>query len=189
MNIGIDLDEVVVDFINPFIDYFNKRFGTTFEVEDMHSYNLWECGMGGNREEAIRFVREFYESDNFEKIPFWSGARETINYLRRNHKIYIITSRPEEFREKTDRFLAENFSGNGFSVLYSGDFHRQGRTKAEICRDYGIDVHLDDNLKYALECAREVRKVFLFDKPWNQQPVNGNIVRVKTWEEVLSELR
>ncbi|MEK6826183.1 MAG: hypothetical protein AABX90_00975, partial [Nanoarchaeota archaeon] len=65
----------------------------------------------------------------------------------------------------------------------------RGRSKAEVCREIGIDAIVEDSLEYAQECAVEGKKVVLLDCPWNQsEDLPPNIHRAKSWNEVLGYL-
>ena len=189
MKIGIDLDEVVVEFVKTFIDFYNRKYGKKINFRDIKSYNFWENGIGRDRDEAIRLVDEFYNSEKFESMPFVDGAFEGLKVLALRNKIYIITSRPERFKKKTDMFIKKYLSQIAPEVMYSGDFHSQGKTKAEILEEIGADCFIEDNMEYALTSSKKTRKVFLFDKPWNQRESDGKILRVKSWVEILKNLK
>lgn len=58
MNVGVDLDEVLADFLPSLMDYHNENYGTDFKKEDFHSYQFWHV-WGGTREEAIQKYMAF----------------------------------------------------------------------------------------------------------------------------------
>jgi len=186
MKIGIDLDDVLVEFVPGFLDFHNARYRKKIRADDIHSFDIWECGIGTTREEASLFMKEFYESSEFDSIPLVKGAKEAVNYLSKSNDLSIITSRKLEAREKTERFLEKHFPE--MPVFYSRGNYSPGKTKAEICGDLEMDVFIEDCLEYALECSGKVERVFLFDRQWNQADVNGNILRVFNWQEILNKL-
>lgn len=51
MRIGIDLDDVLAEFLEALIAYHNERYGTTLRTEDFMVYRFWEV-WGGTRDEA-----------------------------------------------------------------------------------------------------------------------------------------
>jgi len=182
---GVDLDETAWDFIHPFLLFLKETKGIEVKYEDIKSYNFWENGIGRNREEAVGLVGEFCSSPVFvDSIRPLAGAEEAISSLAREGKVYFLTSRQVEMREKTEFAVGKFFGGSG-EVYYSGDFHKQGKTKAELCRELAISEFYEDNLQYALECAKYITRVFLFDRPWNRAETNGKITRVKSWKEAM----
>ena len=185
MKIGIDLDDVVVDYTRGFCDFYNRRYGTNFSIEDFKSQRIWET-IGGNLWSAVGFVREFYKTDFFDEIKLIEGAGEGIKKLSENHRLYIITARFKQFRKKTEKSLEKYFNNPDLKLFFSG-FFNGARKKLEICKKQGIKLIIEDNKDYALKCAENGIRVFLFDKPWNQGDSNG-IIRVYNWNEILEKI-
>lgn len=189
MKIGIDMDDVIVDFFPSFLRFYNQRYEKDFKFQDMTDYHIWKIGIGRDREEAITLVDEFYNSNEFSQIPFVNGARKGVEELaRQNGDLIIITSRPIRFREKTQSFLEKHFRDIKFKIHYSSGLHEQGGTKADICKIEGVEIFLEDCLKYAEECVFNGISVLLLDKPWNQGS-NGKAERVYNWDEILEKIR
>lgn len=193
MKIGIDIDDVVGEFAKPFLDFYNVKYGKNIRYENVTSFNLWEVGVGQNREEAINLINEFYDSGDFDKIKLIEGAREGILSLSKFWEIYFITSRPLRFKEKTDRFIGINFSDINLKVIYLGDFYNDGgKSKSDICLENKIKLMIEDNLKYTKECSQKGIRVLLFNRSWNKcenryEEGNG-ILRVDNWQDVLDNL-
>jgi uncharacterized HAD superfamily protein len=192
MNIGVDLDEVVAGWCDGFIKFYNAKYGKDMKKGDFVRYNIWECGVGANQEEGWKFMEEFFYSDSFDEIKLIEGVREgLLELIKQKHNLSLITSRMLDTRPKTDKFLEKYLSDIPMSVFYSHTFNRNsdgkssGKLKSEICRDLGINYFVEDCLDYARDCARVCKGVFLLDKPWNQEYVNGNIIRVNNWGEIV----
>lgn len=188
MKLGFDLDDVVVNTIPSIVNFYNNRYGGCYMPKDIVSFNLWEVGIGRDREEAIQIVDEFFGLDDSEEMPLIEGSVESLHKLHsEGNKINIVTSRPLRFRVKTNRFLNRHLRKIPYEIFYSGDFHKQEQTKAEICSRIGIDLMVEDCLQYALK-FRDI-KVCLLDKPWNQDgDLPENLVRVYNWNEILKEI-
>lgn len=187
--IGIDIDEVVVEFMKHFIDYWNLEKGTSFRVEDLETYHLWETPVHLSKEESMREVLKFQMSPLFEQTSFVEGVFESIRELAKIHKIFFVTARPKEIRGETENMLNENLSGVDFNIFFSGDVYG-GKSKSEICIDCGADILIEDNYHYAVDCAEKGIKVFLLDKPWNRNCDNNlNIKRVSGWKEIVTDLK
>ncbi len=188
MKIGIDLDEVIVEFVRGYLKLYNLKYKKNILFENIFSYNLWES-LGISKEEAVQLADEYYTSEDFENIEFVKDVKESLQKLSKNNKLFIITSRHVKIKEKTKIFLKKIFPLINFEVIHSGDFFDwQGKSKAEICMEKGLDVFIEDRKEYALECAKKKIKVFLLDKPWNRNVANENMTRVYNWNEILDKI-
>ena len=66
----------------------------------------------------------------------------------------------------------------------------KGKTKGELCKDLNVDLMIEDDPKYAEDCALKGINVLLLDKPWNQNCIeHENIIRVKNWKEILERFK
>ena len=190
MKIGIDLDEVIVEQLDELVKFYYAKTGKLIPKEKFHSYywhDVWKIPL----EDAIAIDYEFKKSEQFEKIKPVEKAVESINKLAKMSELFIITSRPIIFKEKTEAWVKKHFGELPIKLIHSGDFHDYNKTKKkfEICKEFGIKIIIEDQDKYAIECANEGIKVILFDKPWNKKVSHNNIKRVKNWEETLIEIR
>ncbi len=205
VKIGYDLDDVIVDFFPTFLEFYNPRYGASYSFKDMISFWIWEIGIGKDKEEAIKIVNEFHESEYFERIPLIRRAKEGISEIFKltGRTPLIVTSRPIGFREKTNKSLARHFSDTDFSfqVHYSGDFHNgNGCSKAIFCRENGLNYFVEDCFDYSKTCRRIGTRTFLLRKPWNERnwvylienPLmaeNLNLIPVEGWEEIVEQVK
>ena len=189
MKIAIDIDEVVVEFFREYLELFNKRFNTTIKFEDMDNFHIWEvCNI--SKEDSLKLVNEFYRSDDFFKMELVDGVKEALEELREENEIHFITSRPISIKEKTQIFLGNLFQNYNFGLHFSGGVWGESRTKGEICKELEVDFFVEDNFDYAIDSARKGIKTFLMDKPWNQNgETHENLIRVKTWPEIMEKLK
>lgn len=100
-----------------------------------------------------------------------------------------MTTRPIIFKEKTENWIKKHIDFP-VKIIHSGDFYldNKARKKADICKEIGIKIMIEDVAKYALECAEVGILVILFDKPWNKGIKHKNIIRVNNWIEALKEI-
>lgn len=188
MKIGIDIDDVIVNFMEGFLEHSNLKNNTFFRVDDIKNYHLWEAGLHDSKEESIKEVAEFQNSENFDKLNLIEDVKEILEKISEIYDIYFITSRPKDLKDKTENFLRKNFPKNNFKIVYSGEIHG-GKSKAEICNDFEIPIMIEDNVVYALDCARNGIKVFLLEKPWNKNHEgHSNIVKINNLKEVLEKI-
>jgi 5'(3')-deoxyribonucleotidase len=190
MKIGIDLDEVLVDFLPAFIEYHNAVYGTSLGREDFFSYRYWEI-IGGTREEAIQKVHDFHQTSYFKNLKPIIGAQEALGLLRRGNDLFIITSRQNSITEITRQWIGRYFPDIFSDVCLTNSYSRSGdsKTKKEYCDLLGIDFLIDDQLDYALECLAPKRKVLLLDCPWNKsEKLPPGIKRVCSWKEIIASI-
>jgi len=190
MKIGIDIDEIVTEFVKGYLKVYNKKYGRDARYDEIFSYNLWES-LNITKEEVIKLAEEFYDSQHFQEIELVEGAIESINKLGKENGIFFITSRPSYIQGKTQEFVTKHFSQIKNNLLFSGDFWGGlgSRTKAQICSELKLDFMIEDNKIYSREIAELGIKVFLMDKPWNKKVQHENITRVKNWEEIMNNLK
>ncbi len=189
MKIGIDIDEVVVEFMKGYLNFHNKKHNTCYKLNDITNYHLWKCGFHKNKEESVREVVEFSDSDYFNSLSLVKGAKSSLKKLFEIYKSYFITSRSEDIKEKTKNFFYLNFPKNKYEFVFSGEIYG-GKTKSEICSEFGIQIMVEDNADYAFDCAEKGIKTFLLDKPWNKNcEEHEKIVKVNNWNEVLEKLK
>ncbi|MDD5651493.1 MAG: hypothetical protein PHF86_13945 [Candidatus Nanoarchaeia archaeon] len=165
--IGIDLDEVVLEFVRSFIKFYNKQNNAHVQYEDIKTYHFWEHGVGKNREDSIRLVDNFYNTKLYDRLPFVKGAKKSINILNQDKILYIITSKPTRHIYKTEKLIKNNLPQ--MDIYYSSDFHGgSSLTKAQIASYLSLDAMIEDNQNYALQCLEAGIRTLLLDKPWNQ---------------------
>jgi uncharacterized HAD superfamily protein len=188
MKIGIDIDEVIVEFLEGYIQHYNSKNSSSFALKDFHSYQFWEV-LPISKEEAIRIAEEFFESELFDNISFVKNAKENLKGLIKKNNIFFITARPTSWRNKTQKFFENHLPNEKYELIFSSDFHSgSGSKKSDVCLSFEIPIIIEDNKHYALDCAEKGIKVLLLDKPWNKGITHKNIIRVFSWGEIISEL-
>lgn len=188
MKIGLDLDEVSANFLDSLLLFYQEKTGNLLSKDNFKTYNFWESGIGKNREEAIKIAHEFHDSKHFDDIKPIEKAIESVNSLLDDNEILIVTSRPVPWKDKTENWVKKYLSKIKPKIIYSGDFHNQGKTKAELCEEEGVEIMIEDNADYALGCAKREIFVVLFDQPWNQNVEHEKIKRVKNWQQALNAI-
>ena len=188
--IGIDFDDVLLDFRTPFCLYINSIKNTTYTRSDMTDF-YFEKVFGCSRQEVLDFINGFYESEEHLHAPTIAGAQEAIKKLSKHYSLSIISARPEYLRERTEQWIQKHF-GNMFETIhlnnqYHGDEIK--KTKAEVCQEIGAEIYVDDLLENAEGVANTGRKVFLLDSPWNQGEIPQGITRAYSWNEIVEALQ
>jgi len=190
MIIAIDLDDVLANSLQSFVDFYNEKYNGDLKCEDFTAFTLNEI-KGMPLDEEAKLLTEYDESKYYDQIMPMKNAKETIQKLSQNNKLVIVTSRPDKKEEKTKKWLKQHIGDfaevHFMRQTYSGK--NKTKTKGEICKEIGAEYLIEDNLDYAKSCIEKGVKVLLFDYPWNQEEnLNPLITRVKSWEEILRKL-
>ncbi|MBN2880651.1 hypothetical protein JXM83_01240 [Candidatus Woesearchaeota archaeon] len=190
MKIGIDLDEVLADFLSTLIEYHNINYGTSLIREQFKSYRFWET-WGGTREDAIQKVYDFYQTPYFKNIKPVLDSQKAVDILKLNNDLVVVTSRQNDIAEATREWIAQHFP-NTFSEVYFANHYSQNgssTTKKQICDSLGVDVLIEDSLEYSLECLNINRKIMLLNCPWNiSSELPKEIYRVNSWKNIINSI-
>lgn len=192
MKIAIDIDEVISEFVKPYLEFHNNKFNTNHSFENINNHLFWK-DLGFPQEKMQTYFDEFQDRPLFlENMPFLEGAKESINFLSKNNDLFIISSRPKKIWERTHGFFERNFPGNNFKIIFSNEIHNLNesfKSKGEICNHFNINFLIEDSPDIALEAAEKGINVFLLEKPWNKEyKEHEKITKVKNWEEILEKL-
>jgi len=166
MRLGIDLDGVVANFTQGWMDFYNRDFGTNFSFEDSQNW--------GDLVDLTHFnnIGEFWDwsSDLDGHSVFWHldpfpGAVEALRALVDDgHHIIVITTKPSFAVQDTHDWVER---------------HRLPAAEIHILEDKWLidaDVYLDDgpHILPPLVQHRPDRVVCRYIRPWNV-PVDGAI--------------
>lgn len=188
MKIGIDFDDVTIEFFDALLEWHNKKYNRNDKKEEFTEFN-WGLPWGMSKEEVIRRTNEFHEAKKAEELLPLKDAIPSLNELISKHEVIIITGRPPRFNSKVEDWLNYHLKKK-LEIIHAGEFIKgQAATKAEICYEKGIPILLEDSPETALDCANSNIKVILFDKIWNQNAKHKNITSVKNWEEAMKEIK
>ena len=188
MKIGVDIDEIVTEFVRGYLELYNHKYNKNLKFEELFSYNLWEP-LELDKQESIDLANEYYNTKNFENVSLVEGAEQGIKSLNSDHELIFITARPEHIQEKTKVFFKKIFPDFDFEIIYSKGVSGGKIPKCDLCEAQNVNIFIEDNKEYALECAEKGIKTILFDKPWNKDVDHENIIRVFSWEEILNKIK
>jgi len=190
MKIGIDIDEIVTEYMKSFLEFLETEKGICVDYNSITEY-LNPCQSEGMKREHVKqFVQEHTEKEyTLLELDIVDGSLNAIDFLDKNHEICFITSRHISNKEKTHHFFKKHFPNNEFKIFFSGDCWEGSKTKAEICIEESCSILIEDNPDYAFDCAKKGIKVFLLGKPWNKDyEKHENIIKVQNWNEILKYL-
>jgi uncharacterized HAD superfamily protein len=188
MIIGIDIDGVIADFVNPMNYYYNNRFKTNFKEGDYNKYRFWTI-WETSQEEGINIVEDFFFSKDFEKVQPYQDTFQAIKILSEKHTLYVISSRPEMVQEKTIKWLRSIFGDMIKDIKFAVKWLKEteGISKGDICKELNVNIMIEDHFEEAEEISSQGIKTLLMSRPWNEnESISGkNIIRVNGWNDIL----
>ncbi|KAK7354538.1 hypothetical protein VNO80_20003 [Phaseolus coccineus] len=195
--VAVDVDEVLGNFVSALNEFIADRYSSNHSVSEYHVYEffkIWNC----SRDEANTRVHEFFETSYFKSgIQPIPGAQKALQKLSRFCNLSVVTSWQNVIKDHTVEWIEKHFSGLFQDIHFGNHFALDGvsRPKSEICRSLNANILIDDNPRYAIECAEAGIRVLLFDYensyPWSktdsadQHPL---VTKVKNWEEVEQQM-
>lgn len=188
--IGIDIDDVVADFRNSFLNYYKNL--RNFDVDKARDSVLLKTFF--NDKDFERDIYDFHHTKEFRELGLIDFSKDAINHLKEKNELIFVTSRPKNHKEVTKDFIMRNFSGD-IKIIHSEEMEEKNEgkilTKGEICEKENLDIMIEDNPDYALDCAERGIYVFVLNQPRNKEydfSEFENIEKVNDWEELLDKL-
>ncbi|MBS3154524.1 hypothetical protein J4424_04415 [Candidatus Woesearchaeota archaeon] len=183
MYIGVDMDDVLRDFMSHFILYHNRAYETSYTLSQFSSFNLSEILQISKEEETER-LKQFYSSPEYLGIPPKDGAIEIIPKIAEKNDLIVISGLPKEERENS-LFWINRYFPERFSEAYFIGSIRNNR-KSHLCYALGIPLLIEDSLDTAKECSSLGTRVILYDAPWNQTESTSHLIeRAHNWKNIL----
>eukprot|EP01086_Lenisia_limosa_P015528 TRINITY_DN5028_c0_g1_i1.p1 TRINITY_DN5028_c0_g1~~TRINITY_DN5028_c0_g1_i1.p1 ORF type:complete len:201 (-),score=37.73 TRINITY_DN5028_c0_g1_i1:9-611(-) len=191
--LAVDVDEVLVPFVENMSTFLNREFKTETTIEDYFSYEfdkVWKCSV----DECQVKVNAYLQSEDFRSSKPIDGAREALTKLKEHYTLVVVTSRLSSLKDFTEKWLEQHFPGLFEQALF-GNHYGEGkrRKKSEMCMQVGAKMLIDDCLKYAIDCNDANIKCVLFDRnnsyPWNDSDDLPELTtRATSWTEITNLL-
>lgn len=167
MKIAIDLDEVLVDYTDSFLRFYNTTYQTDFKRKQIVEYAWWKL-FNCTKEEIIKRAYNFYETKYFRSLQPIRGSKEVVSILVRNHDLSIITSRPSDVEKETlawlNRYFPQKFSEVYFTNKWSNNSYPNTK-KSDLCKELGIPIIIEDAPEISIECAESRNASFTIRPP------------------------
>ncbi|KAG0448954.1 hypothetical protein HPP92_002097 [Vanilla planifolia] len=195
--VAVDVDEVLGSFLLALNKFIADRYSLYHTVSDYHVYEffrIWNCSPTEAEIRVHQFFKTPYFTSGIDPIP---GAHSVLCNLSSFCNLSVVTSRQNVIKDHTCDWIEKYYPGLFKEIHFGNHFALDGTSipKSEICRSMGAQVLIDDNPRYALECAEAGIRVLLFDYqnsyPWSKTGSADShrlVTRVHTWEEVEEQL-
>lgn len=176
MKIGVDLDGLVVEFHEWFINNHNKINNTALTLDDWTDYEFSNAGYTmkslGDVINAQAMHGDFLLPDPVK------GAVEGLRELSERNSIHIITYRKYRARQDAVEWL-DNHQVPFDSISFAKD-------KAKAGLILGIDTMIEDDWSSAISTANAGIDTILYNRPYNKGITPKLITRVYDWNEILN---
>ena len=186
LKIGIDCDDVLVCCFNTFLKYYNKKYKTNVKFENQKYHDLKLYDYENFEEEFFKFHLK-----NLEKLTFFKGVKTNLKKIKKNHSLNVITSRLKNEKNKTKKWLSDNFGKDFFNeIIFTSDFQKD--KKGLISKEKDFDIVIEDAPHHIFDYLENTNSiVFVFDRPWNKEVKEDKkrVFRVKSWDEIFSLIK
>ncbi|XP_073003015.1 uncharacterized protein [Typha latifolia] len=195
--LAVDVDEVLGSFLSSLNKFIADRYSSNHSVSEYFVYEffkIWKCSRAEANTRVHEFFKTAYFQDGIQPIP---GARDALQKLSVFCNLSVVTSRQNVIKNHTLEWIERHYPGLFQEIHFGNHFALDGlsKPKSEICRSLGAHVLIDDNPRYAIECAEVGIRVLLFDYdnsyPWcKTEAVDSHplVTKVHNWQEVEQKL-
>lgn len=188
MRIGIDLDDVLADSLPHYLRAFNARFGFEVRLADA-AWRIADRFPQIPRQEADDFFSELIADGFFSSRSLLPHAKKAVETLADDgHDLFIITGRTPRDERITMDWLTRVGVRSHFEAVVHRTCDPVERHKADVASGLGLGLFIEDELTVALAVADAAIPVLLFDRPWNQGPLHGNVRRIESWHQALTQI-
>ncbi len=176
MNIALDIDGVIIDFVNSFIHHLKEKWDFVLRYEEIYCHDISQV-LALPKNDVDEIIHETLFSNHFKLIE---GAKKSIDQLNQSHNVYLITSRYEKYKEHTEKLLEKH------NIQYKKLFFSKYLEKHQV--DIHFDVFVEDSVDEAVSLSQKDLKILLFNHPWNEKSLNlkNLFQRVYSWDEIIN---
>ncbi|MEW9196895.1 hypothetical protein [Bacillus velezensis] len=178
LRLGIDIDGTVTAQ-DTFVPYLNRSFHLSITLDDMTDYDLTKL-LNITDEEFWEWMN-VHEAAIYKEAKLAEFAKQALDGLKEEHRLIYITARRGHLEDVTlDWFANRDIHYDHIELV--GSHH-----KVEAVKKHGIDLFFEDHHGNATMIAKEAGiPVILFNSPYNQLPIDSNIIRVQNWLEAVA---
>lgn len=193
MLIAVDMDETSIKFVPYFLKWHNLEHGTSVKPTDLDNFDM-SGKLGCTPGECLDRILEFYDTKIMRQLPPVDDAVENMGYLSEKHDIIAVTARPESIKQITQNSIDKYFRNLIGNLYLTGDsVEETNKSKAEICKELGVDVLVDDRPKYCYEAIGVGTRSILFNLNgnygWGAPEVKKEgLYHARSWKDVVDTI-
>jgi len=188
-SIVLDLDETLIDSLNPLWKIHCRLSGTRHDSPQRHAFDyhrIWQI----DPDYCNHMMRTYMSGGHVQKPRVLPGAKRALLQLSETHLLIVTTARNAQWYPQTMTQL-QAIGCDFHEVHLCTDKNGETTPKALVCREYGYDKIVDDHVETATECAAIGMDVFLFGRyPWTITPIDplNRIRHVHNWRQAYTGL-
>lgn len=183
MNIGIDIDGVILDFqdrIRNYSEWYDLEIFKKNGPKKKDEIKVWKR-YNWNKDEVERFINDTFikVANDCKIIPF---AKEIIAKLKENNRIVIITARGDLAGEKMIEIAKKQLEEA--NIKYD-KIYWNTQDKVEVCKEEKIDYMIDDYADICEALSKNKIKTIYFRAKDNRVLPEGKYLKeVSNWAEI-----
>lgn len=180
--IAVDIDDVLASHYEALAGFMNERYGHDHTAADYNSSldTLW----GVPKEEAVRRMFEFHETDPLGSFTVKPEAVSVIERLETRYDLIVVTARPRQSVETTHDWLNRHFPSVFKRIAFIHPWEGDQTTKADKCLELEADYLVDDVLSHCEAAAGIGVSALLFGVHERVRGLPEGITPVLDWPEV-----
>ncbi len=189
LTVAVDIDEVLADHAEAFIEFSNKLYGTNNTIDDYTEY--WAELFKISNEEVHNLGLEAYKDGAMRRFNHKKDSEQVLRKLSQKYNLVVVTARKTIRRDDTLAWLEERYSGIFSDVHFAGFWDEVTddsvhATKKELVQTIGADFLIDDQPKHCEAVAEAGIQAILFgDYAWNRgYKSHKNLVKLHDWASV-----
>lgn len=166
IRIGIDVDNVIVDFSERFVEEFNRLTGKNLTRNELTKWNLKDVVDELYVDEINGEIANeiLINGTLMHNMPYKESAKETLLEMSKNKsvEIVIITALHEELIPLRKQWFKEEFPNMAYELHFE-------TTKSNIHLENPIDYLIDDGLHNLDDLSRYIPKenCICIEEPYN----------------------
>jgi len=120
----------------------------------------------------------FFASDDFFETKPVKWAYKKLKQLKEEwNELYVVTARAEQFKEKTIERVNIHFPKIFSGFLFMNQFKKNEVPKSKLCKDFWIEILIDDSVNNLRDINKEWIPWILLTKPWNSWPKDNHLLK------------
>lgn len=186
MKIAVDVDGVIFDLVDAFLNIFNHKFHTNYKRNDITQwefYKDWKV----SENQVYEIFYQIYEG----KIPAPLIDKSIPVFLKRinnHHHVDILSARNSNFKSQLKAQLQNHNIIMGISY---NDIILVNEKPYDLKLKHRYEIYIDDNPNLVDPIKKmETKTLFLYDQPWNKDSIcDLNVIRIENWGQIIEELK
>jgi len=176
MKVGLDLDGVVIDFADYFLNKINSLYKTKHTKNDWTSYYFNVGNFNDNHFKDM--VNEIIFTGGWKHMEPLPNAVEAVKDIYENNSIHIITGKRGRAKSDVVHWLERyDIPYDSISFTDSTKNNVVHSNKGKLGYILGLDCMIEDSHKNAEDMSKYGIITFLIDQPWNRVPLSSLLIQ------------